>query len=93
MSAAQIIVIGEEVGPRGVIENHPFVRADDIADEGLGTGDPGDGLVAQHDFGLIADGLCLSLNQMIILCRQYQKTAIRACVLKRDRHQPFDQLG
>ena len=93
MSAAQIIVLGEEVGPGGIIENHAFVRADDIADEGFGTSDAGDWLLAQHDFDLIAGGLGLCLNQMVILCRQYQKAAIRACILERDRHQPLDQLG
>jgi hypothetical protein len=39
---------------------------------------------------LITGGAGLCLNQMIIFCRQYQKTAIRACVLKRNRHQSLD---
>jgi hypothetical protein len=30
---------------------------------------------------------------MVVLRRQHQKAAIRTCVLQRDRHQPFDQLG
>ena len=93
LSAAQIVVLGEEVGLGGVIENHAFVRANDIADKGFGTGEPGDCLLAQHDFHLIAAGPSLCLNQMVILRRQYQKAAIRAGILERDRHQPLDQLG
>ena len=42
LSVAQIVVLGEEIGLGGIIENHAFARADDIADEGFGTGDPGD---------------------------------------------------
>ena len=48
---------------------------------------------AGRDFDLIARCFRHCLNHMVILCREYQKTAIRACVLERDRHQPLDQPG
>ncbi len=37
LSVAQIVVRGEQVGFGGIVENHAFPRADDIADEGFGT--------------------------------------------------------
>ena len=66
LSIAQIIVRGEQVGFGGIVENHAFPRADDIADEGLGTGDPGDRLLAHRDFDLIAGRSRLGLNQIFI---------------------------
>ena len=91
MPVTQIAVRRKQVGFGGIVENHAFPRANDIADEGFGTGDPGDSLLAHRDFDLIAGRSRLGLDQIFIPCRQYQKAAIRACVLDRDRHQPLDQ--
>ena len=68
LSAAQIVILGEEIGPGGIIENHAFVRSDDMAHEGFGTGDPVNLLLAQYDFDLIAGSLALCLNQIVTLC-------------------------
>ena len=66
MSVAQIIVVGEQVGFGGIIENHAFLRADDVADEGFWTGNPGDRLLAHRDFDLIAGRSRLGLDQIFI---------------------------
>ena len=91
MAAAQIIVLGEQVGLGGIIDDHALVGADDVAEHGFGTGGTGDRLLTQRDLDLVASGLGLCLNQIVVLGRQDQKTAIRARVLERDRHQPLDQ--
>src|ERR1700733_209390 len=68
------------------------MRADDIADEGYGTHRPGERLFTQRDFDLIAGGVRLCVDQIVVFSRQYQHATIRAGVLERDRHQPLDQL-
>ena len=62
MSFVQIIVVGEEVWRGGVIENHAFPRADDVADEGFGTGDRINWLLAHRDFDPFAGCSCLGLE-------------------------------
>jgi len=44
---------------------------DDIADEGFGTGGPGNRLLAHRDFDLIAGRSRVRLDQMFIRRRQY----------------------
>ena len=92
MSTAQIVVGGEQVGCGGVTEHHAFLRVDYIADERFGAGNSRDRLLAQRDFDLTAARPRLRLDQIFFPCREYQKAAIRARVLERDRHQPIDQL-
>ena len=66
LSVAQIVVRREQIGFGGIIENHAFLRADDIADEEFGTRDPGDRLLAHRDFDLIAGRSRLRLDQIFI---------------------------
>jgi hypothetical protein len=61
-----------------------------MADEGFGTCNVADRLLAQYDLNLIARRSRLSLSNVFIAYPEYQKAALRAGVLDGDLHQPLD---
>src|ERR1700734_3212318 len=62
-----------------------------MADEGFGTCNVADRLLAQYDFNVITRRSRLSLAEVFVAYSEYQKAAVRAGVLDCDLHQPLDE--
>src|SRR5277367_2159379 len=92
-------IAGKRILRRGVVENHALSSARDIMYDRLWQSGPGEGRLSLSHDDRLAVGFSfrldprLCVSQAVILCREYQKAAIRAGVLDRNRHQPLDQLG